>query len=835
MLKVSSMRNVLSTLRSWPCSRQVWHIVAGLTFTVAAILFTYPLITVASTHITYKPSGDQLFLLSILEWQRTTLFSDPGNIFLGNFYFGSGGALFGSDLLLGFLPVYAPIAFITSNPVFAYSITHIGAYILNALAMYVTVLSLTKSKYGALVAGAIYAFAPLQLAYASHLQFLGAWWLPLVLLMSLRFQTEYNWKYFAAAVVLVWIQFVTAVHLGVIAAMVLMVFAAVPAAIKIFSNRDWQLGIKLISMGTIVSLPFIPIVNGYLTFSTAWQADRDITELQFWSVQLRDYLSPTDRLRWYDLLADRFPVPRGERRVFPGFMPLVFAAVGVVGFRMGSRDFRRRVGWVMIALVSLGVIAVLFSLGTHWKRHEIVSDVSLPYLLLFDNVPVFKAIRVVARFSLLLHFALAILGGIGVAVLVDRLAHKWMKAGILALICALFIFVESFPEPLATFPVPDHAELRGSLGQAEDGPILFVPVASKEEIQIIWNATDVGVGPLVNGYSGHIWQQQWYFKEITQSLMMNEMPGLISGLHAYGIRTIVVDRKQIGDQAVKYWKSVSGLELVKSVRINDAYISITLADGQAQTLSRWGDVSSTFLATEVRPEAGFVVPVVVHNSGDYAWIPPGDSRVRKLQMEWRNEQNTSVLSFDTPVLPPPFLKPGQVHIAEMHIFTPSDPGLYKVIASADGEYLFSQEIMVRDLPEVAFSGSAKGMRSSLKLRTPSSVRTEAGSRVPFHVDAINTGKAIWTGPANIRLGWRWHEVGTDGVEREINQYEGRSQFLLGHIWGDIVPGSGYAFGGQLRVPDKPGRYKVRMSMLMELVAWFPEEEVEIEVYVTDAK
>ena len=275
---VSARGWLAATAAWWIDDRRWWHAVAALLYLAAALVFTYPLLLVAGTHITYKPSGDQLFLLSILEWSRTALFSKPGEFFVGNFYFGSGGALFGSDLLLGFLPIYGPLAWITQSPVLAYSITHIAAFALNAGAMYATVLVLTRSRSGALLAGAVYAFGPLQLAYANHFQFLGAWYLPLVLLFGIRLWRGGGWLDFGLATLMVWVQFATAVHLGVIAAMVYAAFVVPPAIQRVVTTRDARLGLAMLAAGIVASVPFAPVVHGYLSFADAWRADRDITE-----------------------------------------------------------------------------------------------------------------------------------------------------------------------------------------------------------------------------------------------------------------------------------------------------------------------------------------------------------------------------------------------------------------------------------------------------------------------------------------------------------------------------------------------------------------------------
>lgn len=814
----------------WTADQRWWHALAALLYVVAALVFTLPLLTVAGTHITYKPSGDQLFILSILEWNRTALFSRPGDLFVGNFYYGSGGALFGSDLLLGFLPIYGPTALIVQNPILAYSITHIASFALNAGAMYATVLVLTRSRSGALLAGAVYAFGPLQLAYANHFQFLGAWYLPLVLLFGIRLWRGGGWLDFGLATLMVWTQFATAVHLGVIAAMVYAAFVIPPVVYRVAVRRDVRLGVAVAVAGIAASLPFVPIVHGYLSFADAWRANRDITEVQNFAPQLRDYLSPTGRLQWYDALMDRFPVPSGERRIFPGFVPPALAALGAGAGLLGWTGRRRELRTVSALLLALAAVAVLFSLGTHWKRHEVVSEHQLPYLLLFENVPIFRAIRVVARFSLLAHFALAVLAGLGVYAITRRLKQRWLAAPLIGLLATGLVLLEALPRPLATYPIPTDATLKAALRETPGGPVLLVPVSQADEIWRMWMATDSGVGPLVNGYSGHIWQQYWYFHDSTRALMSGELDGLAKGLQAYGIRTVAVDLRQISDGDRAAWQVFASGPWVAAVNRADRHLLITLADPTDPAANRWAEADHTLLVDVAEPGVGFVGALVTRNPTATAWIPPGDSRVRRVNVQWVRADESVELEYETDVLPPPFLRPGQVYATTMHGFTPVALGNYVVRAKTDSELLFERRVLVAPVQPAAFEGSAAGMLASLRLRTPDRFLAAPGELLPLHVDALNSGRKSWTDEANIRLGWRWWKINEDGNETEQPTYEGRVP-LLGHLYNDIPPGRGYAFAGQLRAPDEPGRYVVRVSVLVELVAWFDNEPLEIEVVV----
>ena len=220
----------------------------------------------------------------------------------------------------------------------------------------------------------------------------------------------------------------------------------------------------------------------------------------------------------------------------------------------------------------------------------------------------------------------------------------------------------------------------------------------------------------------------------------------------------------------------------------------------------------------------------MQNPATAPWIPPGDSRVRRLNVQWIRPDGTVAIAYETDLLPPPFLRPGQVHAVPVHQFSPPVPGGYLLRASADGERLFERDVRVEPVTPAAFEGSADGMLASLSLRTPASFTTTPTDLLPLHVDALNIGRKSWNDESNIRLGWRWWKIEQDGAATERPQYEGRVP-LLGHLFNDIPPGRGYAFAGQLRAPNEPGRYILRVSMLVELVAWFGIDPVEIEVIV----
>ena len=197
---------------------------------MATVISLRPLLMHAADHIPHKPAGDQLWQAAVLDPQLRALLTNPGDYLPANFFYGSGNALYGSDLWIGLLALFAPIRLVSGNPILAFNLTWHIAFSLNAFLMDLAVFTITRNRWAALAAGTVFGFGALQVNYAQmHSNYAGSWWIPLTLLFSARFARSRRWPDFAAALLCVWLQFVTVVTLSYIAGFVLLTFAVVPA------------------------------------------------------------------------------------------------------------------------------------------------------------------------------------------------------------------------------------------------------------------------------------------------------------------------------------------------------------------------------------------------------------------------------------------------------------------------------------------------------------------------------------------------------------------------------------------------------------------------------
>ncbi len=132
-------------------------------------------------HLAPDP-GDPLFNLYVLEWVGRQIRLGLPDLFGANFFYPAPHPLLLSDVLLGPAAQAVGLRALTgAGPVAAYNLLVFAAFALSGLTAAVVLRAVGLSRAGALVGGAVYAFAPYHWSQLSHLQVLAIQWIPLVL------------------------------------------------------------------------------------------------------------------------------------------------------------------------------------------------------------------------------------------------------------------------------------------------------------------------------------------------------------------------------------------------------------------------------------------------------------------------------------------------------------------------------------------------------------------------------------------------------------------------------------------------------------------------------
>ncbi len=406
-------------------------------FAVLTVGMTWPTILLLDQGI--DAFGDVVLQLTTMSWDAHALATDPLHLFDAPFFYPYYHSLAYSDHLLGQTLLTWPIFALSGNPALALNSYKLWSFLATGAATYLLVRDTTGSRAAGLVAGVAFAFTGLRFMQLTHLHILATEWFPLTLWALRRGLARNNGRWFALAAGFFALMALCSVYhsyfLALLVGGYLLWWAALwwrgargrGTPIRLAGSRPAKLALT----GGVLGLLLLPIYVPYLQVNNELGLARSTYEVQNWSAVWQYYLRVLPSNWFWGHLRPAMTSIAGERELFPGLLVLVLAALGLV---LGGR--RRAVGpelgtaapvpvpvsatwmpsraaerWYWLA-VGLGALVLTFGLSYRLPNGW---EVPLPYTFLYDWVPGFQALRVPVRFAMLVHLALAVLAGYGVA------------------------------------------------------------------------------------------------------------------------------------------------------------------------------------------------------------------------------------------------------------------------------------------------------------------------------------------------------------------------------------------------------------------------------------
>ena len=249
-------------------------------------------------------------------------------------------------------------------------------------------------------------------------------------------------------------------------------------------------GRRAVVAGAIVTVAMVPVGRAYLAARRV-VGERRSDEIAKNSATWRNYLAPPEVNVVYGKVFARFMDP--ERRLFPGFVAIALALVGLwPRTRQGLRGFAR----APECAYALGLILAFdVSLGFN----------GLIYRGLYDYFLPFKALRIPARMGLMVGFSLAILAGYGAARIAERLRSPTTRRAVLTL-AGVLMLIEYASTPIELWAAPRqppqvYADLVRDVGDGPTSVIFEFPTGMMEDPEYLYYSTFHWQN-LVNGYSG---------------------------------------------------------------------------------------------------------------------------------------------------------------------------------------------------------------------------------------------------------------------------------------------------------------------------------------------
>ena len=794
---------------------------------VAAALATLPPLPGDQFHLGHK---DNVLFLYSMEWARVSLFSEPQRFFEGLMYHGMGDSVFYTHLLLGGLPVYAPVAALF-GPGVGLNVLTIVSPVLNAAAAALAAWFLLRRWAPAVLAGLVFAFAPISQEFFQYHHLLMAWWTPLALACWFAFLRRPTWWKFSGAWLCVFIQFATGVYLGFIALVTLLLLVGAAIAFRRLPAVDRRLAVHSVAATAVCALPFVPLLTGYLGFWVDNQEVRTIDEARQLSARLPDYLpSAAPSHHWFRAAAERV---QGFDVSFPALVPAVLACLGLAA---GAAKPRLRA--VTLGLGLSGLLMFILTLGPElWWNGEL-TGVRLPFDAAYAFVPGFAAMRNPQFLAVGMVLAMAFLGAIGV----DGLMRWGRLGGWPAYVVAAGLFglliVEFGRVPTSGVPIPYNRRLQAALAEVPGGPVAFIPIAGERlgldveqihELQVrnvqraLWTLS-AGRQPVVDGYSGYEPRGTSQLARMTYWANDGNRRDVLEALLALGVRTVVLDRDYLSqDQADAWLAEIRALGPSASMRETERFVVTNLDPPSTPPVTLMSNVEMRLaLAPFAASDAPIDISVTLSNAADRPWLPPTGTRIASGTVQWEPLEVGETVRQDVRLrLPPVIAARSMAPALELvRARTPSNPGHYRLRLTIEGAPDVSADVEVRAPNADALPALAADLRI---LALPSCLR--AGETTLAQVQALNTGAQPWS--LDHLIGFRWSTPDDRFMLQRLEDLEGRLLQVQTQRASGVAVGSGMAFEGGVKAPSATGPYTLTLGMVQD--SWFGEINLPIDV------
>lgn len=486
------------------------------------------------------------------------------------------------------------------NEIFTYNFLVFISFPLSGIFMYLLAWHVTGNRYASLVAGFIFAFSPYHLMRSlQHLTLAHIQWIPLFFLAVLRLRekrTSLNWALLTLSFGLLLLSDYHYGYFGLIIAVVILTFIFIynrmqPKEIKVGgqnSRRRWEVSVSVVVIGlafiTLAAFPFI--ANWSKVKSTGY---KQIEQLYVYSARPLEYLMPSIDNPVFGSFVENISSQKlhnsnfVEQTIYLGFIPLILAAIAIFYARNDANERRRFV--VYFGLVG-AITALLFSAPPTIEFLGI--SIPMPSYIAHKFVPI---VRVYARFAVFVIFFVALLAGIGLTRLLEKIRSGRSKAILIVTILALVAIEFTNVPPWRFVPVTGSAipkVYHWLAKQPGDIIVAEYPLASSEEYpttEYLFYQRIHNKRLLNGGYPNS------RADRVRQTLVDLEQPSLGEKINKIGIKYLIVHRSRYGEGMIldinkRYFGGSYGA--INTIKYNDGKIPV-IRSKQIKLFKKFGD------------------------------------------------------------------------------------------------------------------------------------------------------------------------------------------------------------------------------------------------------
>ncbi len=665
-----------------------------------AVWMTWPIAAHLGSHV-YDPAGisqrrpewvhpDVYLTTWIIGWVARLLPTAPWRLFDAPIFHPAPAALAYSEHLLGAAPITVP-AYWLGGVTFAHQTLLLATFILSALAAAALVGAWTRSAPAALVAGALYAFAPWRFHELHGVHLECAFYLPLAFLLAQRWLAVGRPSDLAGMTLALTAQALAAYSLAYPTFAAALPFVVVLARVANAAPRRLLgalggIGAAAVLVG-LVSIPYLRV-----------QASdpAPVPVVSTWSPEILQRTQAAHLASYVD----------ARTATYLGTVSVALALAGIaVGLRGGRAVAAVAPRPLVAAMLATALSLVLLSLGPY---AEVLG--CRPFAWLWDGVPGLSVFRVPLRFGFLVSLPVAVLGGLAAAGMARALARRagrttvWLAAGTLvAAVCwqaARTIPLRPFPAATSTPAAYDWLARQTCSG--ERCAVLELPAGAAwdgDAAAVFW--TLAHAHPVSNGYSG--FAPAAYPLVVSLAAQLPEASARETLARLSGTRWLLVHRARLTAEERSAWDAAAAPE---AARFGDdvVYDVASDADWRDRYVAAPADV--TFAGTpleplpagsaaalrldgnpSVRPRGVLRAVALVINLGSATW-PSLTSRIPNrvsLSLTWVGRRGRVASLPVTTVILPTDLRPKEQLRVATRLPAPAEPGTYAIFARVQQE------------------------------------------------------------------------------------------------------------------------------------------------------
>ena len=459
------------------------HAIVLAAYASLTAIMTWPLVAHFDSAV-LGPPGDNLEYVWKMWWFRHALLDlGVSPLFNPDVFYPFGYPVALSETTMAHTILGLPLTALWGE-VIAYNCMVYASFVLSGYALHLLLRELGCCTLASFIGGLAFAFCPYRLSHlgAGHLPLMGTAWIPLLFLSLERLVRRPSWRrgilpglFYAMMALSSWYY---AVMVGLFAALYLLLRARPWRALLASRELRGGLLVSVILSTALLAPAAAPILRLYGQGETGYS--HSLAYVDQWSASPLDFVYPNAMHPWWGAsLTARYYQNINEGLLYLGIVALFLAGVGLWA-RRGERLPR--------IYAALGGIAFVLALGTTLHlggkpvylrvpsavedqfsramyvltgrlalqkvdysslRREGALVLPMPTLLLYLFVPFFGAMRVWARFGVLVMLSVAVLAGWGTDWLLRRKltnsAWRGAVAGALALLLVLDYAVLPYP------------------------------------------------------------------------------------------------------------------------------------------------------------------------------------------------------------------------------------------------------------------------------------------------------------------------------------------------------------------------------------------------------